>query len=378
MIAFIIFILSVLIVYGLGNVYIIIRGWQALPDITWIKTCYLILTITLVLSFIVSMIFESKIPLKLTGYLQLIGTNWLFAMLYFAMAIIFFDLLRVANHFFGIFPSIIIQKYALVKLLALGFTVISVVSLFIYGYYQFSNPKTVNLTIKIDKKVEGLNELRIVAASDWHLGHIIRKERLKTFVDKINALHPDIILLPGDVIDRDLRPVVAQNMSEELQQLKAQYGVYAIPGNHEYFGNLKNNLNYLSQSGIHILKDNAVKINNFYVIGRDDYGNKHRKPLDSLMIGIDKNLPIILMDHQPHKLIEAQNNGIDLQLSGHTHNGQVWPFNYIVKKVFEIGHGYYKKGNTNYYVSSGLGLWGSLIRIGTQSEIVCITLQFDK
>jgi predicted MPP superfamily phosphohydrolase len=96
------------------------------------------------------------------------------------------------------------------------------------------------------------------------------------------------------------------------------------------------------------------------------------------MIGIDKNLPIILMDHQPHKLIEAQNNGIDLQLSGHTHNGQVWPFNYIVKKVFEIGHGYYKKGNTNYYVSSGLGLWGSLIRIGTQSEIVCITLQFDK
>ena len=376
MIAFLIFISVVLTVYGFGNYYIILRGWQALPDIAWLKTVYLTIAIGLAVSFIVAMLFENKIPVKLTGILQLIGSSWLFAMLYLAMAILFFDVLRIMNHFWGIFPEGIIQHYALVKLIALGTTIIGIVCLFTYGYYQLSHPKTVNLTLKVNKHVDGLKQLRIVAASDWHIGHIIRKERLKSYVDKINALNPDIILLPGDIIDRDLRPVIAQNMKEELLQLKAPFGVYAIPGNHEYFGNIKSNLDYLNLSGIRILKDETIKISNFYLIGRDDYSNKHRKPLDSLLQGVNKTLPLLLLDHQPHKLIEAQQNGIDLQLSGHTHNGQVWPFSYVVNRIFELGHGYLQKGNTHFYVSSGLGLWGPLLRIGTQSEVVCITLEF--
>ncbi len=264
------------------------------------------------------------------------------------------------------------------KIIAFAVTTLSVTCLFCYGYSNFSNPKTEYYTININKKAGEMKELRIVAASDWHIGHIIRKARLKTYVDKINALKPDIILLPGDVINHDLRPVAEQNMNEELSQLKAPFGVYAIAGNHEYMGSLVNNLNYLTQSGIRVLKDEVLKINNFYLVGRDDYSNKRRKPLDSLMTGIDHTLPILLLDHQPHHLQDAQQNGVDLQLSGHTHNGQVWPFNYIVNKVFEMGHGYHIKGNTHYYVSSGLGLWGALLRIGTQSEIVCITLKFKE
>jgi predicted MPP superfamily phosphohydrolase len=198
----------------------------------------------------------------------------------------------------------------------------------------------------------------------------------------INSLEPDIILLPGDVVDEDIGPVIKQNAGELLRTLKAKYGVYAVTGNHEYIGGVEPSVEYLTEHGLIVLRDKTVKVaDSFYIIGREDRASKgfagiRRKPLNQLIEGVDKNLPVILMDHQPLRLEEAEVSGIDLQLSGHTHHGQLWPFNFITKKLYEVSMGYKQKGNTHYYVSCGVGSWGPPVRTGNRPEIVQKTLNF--
>jgi predicted MPP superfamily phosphohydrolase len=146
-------------------------------------------------------------------------------------------------------------------------------------------------------------------------------------------------------------------------------------GNHDYFGGLKNSLKFLDEAGIHVLRDSAVLIDSaFYIVGRDDRSNRQRKPIAALVDSLDKSKPIILLDHQPYNLEEAEAYGIDLQISGHTHQGQVWPISVITNMIYEDDHGFLKKGNANIYVSSGIGIWGGKFRIGTQSEYVVIDL----
>jgi len=223
----------------------------------------------------------------------------------------------------------------------------------------------------------------LVLVSDVHLGTIIRNSRLLKIVDEINRLNPDVVLIPGDLIDEDITPVVEQNMAESLKQIRSKYGVFACTGNHEYFSGVEQTVSYIQQSNITVLQDSVVKIAGvLYLIGRKDLMvekfSSGRKSLKELVKGLDLNLPVILMDHQPFHLEEAEQNGIDLQLSGHTHHGQIFPFNLITKKVYEKSWGYLKKGETHYYISCGVGTWGPPVRIGNTPEIVLITLLFNK
>jgi uncharacterized protein len=166
-------------------------------------------------------------------------------------------------------------------------------------------------------------------------------------------------------------------MHEILAKLKAKYGVYAILGNHDYYANAVKAGKYLEMSGINVLADQSVVIDDrFVLVGRKDYSQHNRMPLEKILNGINKSLPVILLDHQPIHLAEAIHNKVDVQLSGHTHNGQIFPINLIVSKIFELAYGYRKIEDTHFYVSSGLGLWGAPIRLGTQSEIVNMKLHF--
>ena len=180
-----------------------------------------------------------------------------------------------------------------------------------------------------------------------------------------------------------IKPVLRDNVGEALLELNAKYGVYAITGNHEYIGGVSDAVEYLNKHNIHMIRDTYVKIDNsFYVVGREDRDSKRfadysRKPLNEILEGIDKSLPVIMIDHQPFQLNEAMENGIDLQLSGHTHNGQLWPVNYIVGMIYELPWGYKLKGKTHYYVSCGVGGWGPPVRIGSRPEIIKITLNFE-
>jgi uncharacterized protein len=355
------------------NFYIFTRGRQALPKNTVIQVTYTAIFLILSLSFFIAVLFENKLPVTIGAIFENIGGYWLIVFLYFLVAVLFADLLRLTDHFFHIFPIGIKTNYSQVKLIYFV-TVIMILMVFsVIGNINFNNPQTVTLNLNIPKKGEGKEYLTLVAVSDIHLGNLIRKKRLEKYVSLINNQNPDIILIAGDLFDRNLRSVKAQHMDAVLNQLHAKYGVYAVLGNHDYFSNVDSSIDLIARSGIKLLRDSAITIDNkFVLIGRDDFSNRHRKPIKNIISGIDSSLPMILLDHQPVNLNEAVENNIDLQVSGHTHNGQIYPFNYLVAKFHDLTYGYRKTGNTNFYVSSGLGLWGAPIRLGSQSELVKI------
>jgi uncharacterized protein len=357
------------------NAYLFIRGWQALPDRRMAHTIYSVFFLGASLSIFAAIFAGGRLPLWLSFVFEQVGGYWVILFIYMVAAAILGDLLRGVDHFFNIFPEWVTLHYPQVKM---GYFIIVVLFLGILsfvGFSRFSHPRFVELNLRAGNDTSRSAEITMVAISDLHLGNVVRKRRLIKWVRLINSQKPDIIFLAGDIFDHSYQAVESQQMGQELGLLQAPYGVYAIPGNHDYYTGVENAMAYLKHSGIRILRDSTVVIDNrFVVIGRDDITNRNRKTLASLMTGMDTKLPKIVLDHQPHSLAESVENHIDLHLSGHTHNGQIFPFNRIVSKIYELSYGYRKTGNTHFYVSSGIGLWGAPIRLGTQSEIVKIHL----
>ncbi len=379
---FILFFSIVLTLYGLLNSYIFIRGWEVLSPTPNLKPWYLALYLFLSLSYLLGRFLERVKLSWLSNALVWIGSFWLAAFVYLWLAVVSIDFLRLVNYIIPFFPSFITNNPEQAKQI-MGLTVCGLVALIVVaGHVNARTPRIKNLSFTIPKNSHSIKTLNIVAASDIHLGTIICKSRLERIVEEINKLNPDLVLLPGDVVDEDLGPVIKQNLGETLRSIKSKYGVIAITGNHEYIGGVEEACQYLIDHGIQILRDRAVKfLDSIYIVGREDrsisqFAGKKRKPLNELMKEVDTSFPVVLMDHQPFHLEEAEQHGVDLQLSGHTHHGQLWPFNFITKKVYELSWGYKKKGSTHIYVSSGVGTWGPPVRTGNRPEIVNIRLRF--
>ena len=245
-----------------------------------------------------------------------------------------------------------------------------------YGYYNYRHPKINTVNITLTKPLtDNRRPIKIVAVSDIHLGNGTGKTSLKQYVKMINGQNPDLILIGGDLIDNSVIPLYAENMAEELTELKAPLGIYMVPGNHEYISGIDKSIQFMQNTPIQLLRDSVVTLPcGIQLIGRDDRSNARRLPLQKLMARIDKSKPVILLDHQPYQLAESQAAGIDLQFSGHTHHGQVWPMNWVTDHLYEQSHGYRQWENSHIYVSSGLSLWGPPFRIGTESEMVVLQL----
>lgn len=380
----IVFLAIVLSVHTLVNFYIFIRGWQALPGLKSIRMIYSGIFIFLFLSYILARFLEKHDSTGIAHILSMVGSIWLAAMLYFFLAVLFLDLLRVLNHFFHFFPVMITGDWQKTKLITFIVTIVIVSVSLVAGYLNAQNPVLKELSINSSKPMEGYTSLRIVMASDIHLSQIFGLKNTEKLIATINELNPDIVLLPGDILDEDVTTVSKLGLGEPFRKLNPRLGIWASTGNHEYIGGAEEGVRYLESLGIKVLRDEYALIDNsFYLIGREDrdkprFSGKPRKELSSIMSGIDKTKPLILMDHQPYNLEIAQQAGIDLQLSGHTHHGQLFPFNFITKMVYELSWGYLLKGNTHYYVSSGYGAWGPPVRIGNQPELVLITFHSKK
>jgi uncharacterized protein len=379
---FIIFISVVLLVYIGTNFYIFIRGNQALPDIPWIKITFYVIFTFLILAYIIGMILERTNPSEISTLIKLIGAYWLGAMLYFFLIIVLIDLLRAVNHFLPFFPQFISENYERTKLITAGFSIMIVLVILIFASYNAYHPITRSIDISMNKQANKLKSLKIVMVSDIHIGAELGKKPLEKLVDSINSLNPDIVLMPGDIIDEAAKEVIRLNLGESLKNIKTKYGVYASTGNHEYIGGIDEAVQYINSVNIILLRDNFIVIDSsFYLVGREDHDKKRffgtdRKPLNEIMKKVDRTLPVILLDHQPIHLEEAENNGIDLQLSGHTHNGQIFPFNYITRLVYELDWGYKRRGETQYYISCGYGTWGPPMRLGNKPEIVVFNINF--
>ncbi|HDP74761.1 MAG TPA: metallophosphoesterase, partial [Bacteroidales bacterium] len=166
----------------------------------------------------------------------------------------------------------------------------------------------------------------------------------------------------------------------QFERINAKYGVFAVTGNHEFFSNHQAKIEYLQNHGVNVLNDAVVTLANINIVGRYDRQSNYalgqtRKSLSELMLNIDKSRFTIVLDHQPFNLNESVESRADLQLSGHTHHGQMWPFNYITKAVYEVSMGYTKKEDTHFYVSPGYGTWGPRVRLGNRPEIVVIKVK---
>jgi uncharacterized protein len=380
---FAIFLSIVLTVHFAVNGYIFIHGWSSLTSYPNLRTPYLLFFIFLTLSYIIARFLERKMLNWFSSMFIWIGSFWLGAMLYLFLFVLLIDVINTFNFFFHFYPDSIYSGYGKTKLYV-SVIVVSIVALILFvGFINANIIRIKKLELVINKYAYNLKEINIAVASDIHLGTIISSKHLEKIVNEMNNLKADIVLLPGDVVDEDITPVIKNNLGEILRKIKSKYGVYAVTGNHEYIGGVDRAYKYLTEHGIIILRDEYVKIDDsLYIAGREDrainqFTGKKRKPLSDILNGTDKNLPVILMDHQPSKLDEAAQCGIDLQLSGHTHHGQLLPLNYITKKVYELSWGYKKKGNTHYYVSCGVGTWGPPVRLGNRPEIVNIKLKFN-
>ena len=354
------------------NSYVMVRGWQALPAASVLRPVYLVTAIVLFLAVLSGMILSNAMPPVVAKAVSFAGFTYIIIFIYLFLSFLLVDIVRLFGLLIHITPVYMANFRLWMMVGTLGITGIAL----IVGNYKFNHPSIVTLNLSSNKPTQN-KELKIVAVSDIHLGISIDKKKLQNYVKMINDQHPDIVLLAGDISDRSMIPVVKQNMLEEFRAIKAPMGVYAINGNHEHYAETPGaTAEYLKKAGIIFLRDSSCLVNgSFYVIGRDDRTNANRKSLKDIVQGLDVKFPRILMDHQPFHLEEAENNNIDLQISGHTHNGQFFPGNLFVKRIYELGYGYLKKGNTHYYVSSGLGLWGPQYRIGTQSELVVIHLK---
>ncbi len=379
---FIIFLSVILVTYGSVHLYIYNRAMQSLSSLSSHKGLFILVLLFLFLSLIVGKIVERVSPSAFTDVLTWIGSFWMAIVLFVFLSLVIIDLFRLINWIVPYFPSFMVSNIVKTKFVMANIVIISSFSLVLGGYINLMTPKIKNFELTVDKKAGNLSELNIVAVTDIHLSTVFNKKRVAKLVDRINELEPDIVLFGGDVIEDNLATVKKHKLLEYFNGVKSKYGVYSITGNHEYIGGAFKDWDYYEDNNIKLVRDEAIKIDEcFYIVGREDYQmgnfvNKRRKELVELVEGLDTELPIILLDHQPYKLEEAKNNGVDLQISGHTHNGQIWPFNYITGAIFEEDWGYLKKDNTHYYISCGYGTSGPPIRTGNRPEIINIKLKF--
>ncbi len=357
---------GIFITYLLGNYYIFSELRNTLKSrAKWIGiSSYMAYWIGVLLFPLHLALHDIPLNPNMAHFLHEIGTGWLVFTPYMLVILLLFKIIK------RIYRPI---KHSFLYALSITLVILT------FGFYKYQNPKITKVEIAIPKAIESEQKtLRVVGITDVHLGNGTNKSMLQQHISQINKLNADLIIISGDLIDSDVRPLYAQNMQDELNQLQAKQGVFVCLGNHEYIGNIESSKAFLKTTQLQLLQDNSVTLpNGIQILGRDDYYNKDRKSIAELSSSLNKERPILMLDHQPRELNEAAAAGVDLQFNGHTHHGQIWPFNLVTESLFERSYGYEKKGSSHIYVSSGLGLWGPPFRIGTKSEIVLFNITFQ-
>ncbi len=238
-----------------------------------------------------------------------------------------------------------------------------------------------NVRVSLSRLPSALSGTTIVQLSDIHIGSTLGRDFIEEIVERTNSLEPDLIAITGDLVDgsvEDLREHVAP-----LARLKARFGVYFVTGNHEYYSGAVEWCEEIVRLGIRVLRNERVAIgddqHSFDLAGIDDFsahrfGNGHGPDLPRALAGRDPDRELVLLAHQPRAIHEAEALGVGLQLSGHTHGGQIWPFNYLVRLQQPVVSGLSRIGRSLIYVSNGTGFWGPPMRLGAPAEITQLTL----
>lgn len=283
------------------------------------------------------------------------------------------------------------RKQAFLRYYAGGVAVSAAVAALCGGWYLDHNVWKTEYDLSTAKKTDNL---KILMFADAHLGTTFDAEGFQKHIEDMQAQNPDVVILAGDFVDDDTtkRDMIAATAA--LGKMKTKHGVYFVFGNHDkgYYGPQRRGfseaelVSELEKNGVKVLRDESVLINeSFYIIGRRDFSEvkeqgKRRASMAELVKNLDKSKYMIAADHQPVEYDKDASAGVDLVLSGHTHGGQLFPFNQVGKLIGanDSVYGYEKRGDTDFIVTSGISDWAIKFKTGTKSEYVIINLQTKK
>lgn len=383
-------------IYIIANSYLLIRLHR------WLGTCNplfrktgICVVISLAYVFLAaSLLIAFFLPIgPARRIMKLISNYWLGILLYLILAVLMADAIC--------FLLFLITKRRLKCRTAAagGICAVVVLGLSAWGAYNARIIQVTPYEITVNKDGGRLENLNVVLAADLHLGYNIGTSHMMQMVDKINEQNADIVVFAGDIFDNEYEALDdPEELIAVLQKIQSKYGVYACYGNHDveekilagftFGGNKKKESSiqmdeFLERAGIHLLQDEAVLIDDsFYLYGRPDAqrpgrGINMRKTAAELMGELDTEKPVIVIDHEPKELQELADAGVDIDLCGHTHDGQMFPANLITALMWENSYGYLKKDHMHTIVTSGVGLFGPNMRVGTIAEICPITVHFQ-
>ncbi len=347
----------------LALAYVCWHVWLLLP-LKGFWGSFILLLMVSAFAMLFASIFRTtdRLPMPLATAVYEVGTSSIIVLLYLFMLFVVLDLGRLLH----LLPAAWLRD----NWWTAGGIVLLLFGLFVYGNLHYRHKYREEMTIRSTKVTK---PVKLVLMSDLHLGYHNRRKEFARWVDLINNEHPDMILVAGDIIDGSMRPLREERMYEEFHRLDAP--VFACLGNHEYFSGEPEAQRFYRDADICLLQDTTTQLGDLCIMGRDDRMNRRRLPLKDLVASADRSKYLVLLDHQPYHLEQAEREGVDFQFSGHTHHGQVWPISWITDMMYECAFDTYQRGSTSYYVSSGMGIWGGKFRIGTRSEYLVLTIE---
>jgi len=354
-------------------IYVGFRIWKLIPQ-RFFKILFIIFYIFLVLAFPLAETLSHASGMGWANFIMIAGYFSLPLLLYLVLWVILVDLaLGVALLMRILYKETVKrQRFQMAWLFLILAVPLAVV---LIGTVRNNHPQIREYSIDIPQKSAGIRQLKIAFASDFHFRETTNRHLMERFVEKVNAASPDIVLIGGDLLEGDRQGEKLGEFEAQFRRLKPKYGVYGVPGNHDL--HRANAMTFFNQAGIRLLQDTVQQIDNaFYLVGRNDGRSRGRKSIEELLIDCDKSLPVIVLEHRPTDLDNVSRSGADILLSGHTHNGQLFPVNFIAKRHYELSWGYKLKNRTHVFVTSGIQVWGPPVRTAGASEILIVNVSF--
>ena len=325
-----------------------------------------------------------------------ISTYWIGIMLYSLLYVVLFDLLRLIAKHTKLKNTLLFSRGSVISI---GSVVVAcAVATCLYGIFNARNIKVNEYSVTVNKSCGSDKHLKAVLVADLHMGYAIGVDHITNMVEKINQQNADIVIIAGDIFDNSYDGMDdPEGIKAQLKSIKSKYGVYAVYGNHDidekilmgftfdWGGKQLHNekmTNFMKECSIKLINDESVLINDeFYLVGRRDTDKPGtedgtRAEISELTKDLDKTKPIFVLSHEPDELQKTADAGADIDFSGHTHDGQLFPGNLTIGLFWENPCGMIKKDNMYSIVTSGVGVYGTFMRVGTDAEICSVDIDF--
>lgn len=325
-----------------------------------------------------------------------LSTYWIGIMLYSLLYVVLFDLLRLIAKHTKLKNTLLFSRGSVISI---GSVVVAcAVATCLYGIFNARNIKVNEYSVTVNKSCGSDKHLKAVLVADMHMGYAIGVDHITNMVEKINQQDADIVIIAGDIFDNSYDGMDdPEGIKAQLKSIKSKYGVYAVYGNHDidekilmgftfdWGGKQLHNekmTNFMKECNIKLINDESVLINDeFYLVGRRDTDKPGtedgtRAEISELTKDLDKTKPIFVLSHEPDELQKTADAGADIDFSGHTHDGQLFPGNLTIGLFWENPCGMIKKDNMYSIVTSGVGVYGTFMRVGTDAEICSVDIDF--